>query len=69
LSFSSYLHHQFFNRLLLWAGRYKLPAKQQAINVVRKLKKASRPKISWQEISQKNEKKYNDIDDGDSRIF
>jgi hypothetical protein len=35
MSFSCYLQQQFFNRLRFLAERYKLPAKQQAVNVVR----------------------------------
>src|SRR5213595_306018 len=38
MSFSSYLHHQFFNRLRLRAGHYKIPAQQQAVFVGRKFK-------------------------------
>jgi len=33
MSFSSYLHHQFFNRRRLRALTYKIPAQQQAVNV------------------------------------
>src|SRR5438552_5117755 len=33
MSFSSYLHHQFFNRRRLRAGHYKIPAQQQAVTV------------------------------------
>jgi hypothetical protein len=33
-SICCYLHHQFFNRLLLRAGHYKIPAQQQALYVV-----------------------------------
>ena len=34
ISFCCYLHHQFFNRQRLRAGHYKIPAQQQALNVV-----------------------------------
>ncbi len=34
ISFCCYLHHQFFNRLRLRAGHYKIPAQQQALAVV-----------------------------------
>jgi len=34
MSFSCYLHHQFFNRLRLRAGHYKIPAQQQAPTLV-----------------------------------
>jgi len=33
MSFSSYLHHQFFNRVRLRAGHHKIPAQQQAVTV------------------------------------
>lgn len=33
ISFCCYLHHQFFNRLRLRAGHYKIPAQQQALYV------------------------------------
>lgn len=34
ISFCCYLHHQFFNQQRLRAGHHKIPAQQQALNVI-----------------------------------
>ena len=50
MSFSWYLQLQFFNRLRLRAGHYKIPAQQQAVNVACHVKKVISQMLTINEL-------------------